>query len=134
MLSAGEFITFRWEYKGASFVVTLRWPSPSEWSQYHHQSNRVDGNQSTDALIDARLALANAVLFDVEGYTVKGNGRDIVLGRGCLLSEEELSALSQERGFQVMSWKDLVPFHWRLRWMNCIDKEFLEGQAVPLEV
>lgn len=128
-----EFITFRWEYGGESVVVTLRWPTSSEWSQFQHQSNSLEGNRTTDPTMDARVALVTAVLFDIQGFSVDGCGREIVLGRACCLTEEELAALSQDRGFPVKSWKDLVPGHWRIRWTSMLDKVFLEGKAVPLD-
>jgi len=121
-------------YEGAEKVlVTLRRPTPEELNRFLKDRFVTVRNQVRNNLPEARRALIDKILVDVEGLTAdNAAGEEVRVNRALVLSEGDRVHFSAMLGFPVESWKDLIPTSWKNSWALRFEESRDEGDvAVP---
>lgn len=121
-------------YEGAEkILVVLRRPTPEELNRFLKDRFVTVRNQVRNNLPEARRALIDKILVNVEGLTSENAaGAEIRIDRNLTLTEADRVHFSAMLGFPVETWKDLIPASWKNSWALRFEEARDEGDvAVP---
>ncbi len=131
-MKLSNLIRFKHWEGGESVTVVLRHPTPEELNKFLKDRFQTVRNVVRNNQPEARRALIDKILVNVEGFTAdNAKGEEVQVNKDLVLSDEDRIHWSAVLGFPVQTWKDLIPATWKNSWALRFEESREDAEAVP---
>ena len=114
MVTIGSTVSIRIPVGDETVTFICRRPSASEHSKFLRDRFEAKGRKMQNHLYEAREALIDKILVDVQGAEFEtAEGIGVALNNKTTLNDADVAKWSGLLGVQVTSWKDLIPASWK---------------------